>query len=216
LMGAQPGTYAAELGTASMQSALPPIHGDLQPEALLQRRPDIIAAERRLAASNARIGVAKADYYPNVSLAGLLGFESLGSASLISAASFQPQIVMGLRWRLFDFGKVDAEVRQAKGAHAEALARYRQVVLRAAEDVEDGFTSVAQYENQSREIDAEVAALKRANRTTEQAYEAGSIALIDVLDTQRQLLAAQDDGSRAHTNALRAAVFSFRAMGGGW
>jgi NodT family efflux transporter outer membrane factor (OMF) lipoprotein len=216
LMGAQPGTYAAELGTASMQSALPPIHGELQPEALLQRRPDIIAAERRLAVSNARIGVAIADYYPNVSLAGLLGFESLGSASLISAASFQPQIVMGLRWRLFDFGKVDAEVRQAKGAHAEALAHYRQTVLRAAEDVEDGFTSVAQYENQSREIDAEVVALKRANRTTEEAYEAGSIAMIDVLDTERQLLVAQDDGARAHTNALRAAVFSFRAMGGGW
>jgi NodT family efflux transporter outer membrane factor (OMF) lipoprotein len=216
LMGAQPGSYAAELGGATALPVLPPIHGDLQPVDLLRRRPDIIAAERRLAASNARIGVALADYYPNISLGALLGFESLGPASLISAAAFQPQLVMGLRWRLFDFGKVDAEVSQARGAHAEALARYRQTVLRAAEDVEDAFTAVAQYESQSREIDAEIAFLKRANQTTEQAYEAGSISLTDVLDTQRQLLMAQDEGVRAHTDALRAAVHTFRAMGGGW
>jgi NodT family efflux transporter outer membrane factor (OMF) lipoprotein len=217
LMGAQPGTYATELTDVPAQLPdVPAIRGDLKPEDLLRRRPDIIAAERHMAASNARIGVAVSEYYPKLSLAGMLGYESLGSSHLISAASFQPTAVVGLHWRLFDFGMVDAEVAQAKGANAEALAHYRQIVLSAAEDVEDGFTSVVEYENQSHDIALEVAALKRANETTEQAYEAGSISLTDVLDTERQLLQAQDEGERSRVDALRASVFSFRAMGGGW
>jgi NodT family efflux transporter outer membrane factor (OMF) lipoprotein len=217
LMGAQPGTYAAKLTAAPAQlPEVPAIRGDIQPEELLRRRPDVIAAERHLAASNAKIGVATSDYYPKLSLAGLLGFESLGSNHMISAAAFQPTGIVGLRWRMFDFGTVDAEVAQAKGANAEALAHYRQTVFRAAEDVEDAFTSVVEYENQSHEIGEEVASLKRANKTTEEAYEAGSISLTDVLDTERQLLLAQDEGARSRVNALRASVFSFRAMGGGW
>jgi NodT family efflux transporter outer membrane factor (OMF) lipoprotein len=217
LMGAQPGTYAAELTAVPAQLPdVPAIRGDLQPAEWLRRRPDVIAAERRIAATNARIGVAVSDYYPKLSLAGLLGFESLGSNQMISAAAFQPTIIAGLRWRLFDFGMVDAEVAQAKGANAEALAHYRQAVFRAAEDVEDAFTSVVEYENQSREISEEVASLYRANKTTEEAYEAGSISLTDVLDTERQILLAQDEGVRSRVNALRASAFSFRAMGGGW
>ena len=217
LMGAQPGTYAAELTTVPAQLPdVPAIRANLQPEEMLRRRPDIIAAERRLAASNAKIGVATSEYYPKLSLAGLLGYESLGSDQMISAASFQPTAIVGLRWRLFDFGTVDAEVAQAKGADAEALAHYRQTVFRAAEDIEDGFTSVVEYENQSREISEEVTSLERANKTTEEAYEEGAISLTDVLDTERQLLLAQDEGARSRVNALRASVFSFRAMGGGW
>ncbi len=80
----------------------------------------MIAAERNLAAANARIGVAVSDYYPKISLSGLLGFESLSSGQLFKNASFQPQAAAGLRWRLFDFGKVDSEVEQAKSAEADA------------------------------------------------------------------------------------------------
>jgi len=74
----------------------------------------------------ARIGVAVAEYYPKVSLAALLGFETLNGTTMFNSASFQPSAVAGLRWRLFDFGRIDAQVAQAKGANAEALSEYRQ------------------------------------------------------------------------------------------
>jgi hypothetical protein len=98
-------------------------------EQLLRQRPDVIAAERRLAASSARIGVAVAEYYPSVSLSALLGFESLNGGTLFQSASFQPAAIAGLRWQLFDFGRIDAQVAQARGANLEALANYRQSML---------------------------------------------------------------------------------------
>ncbi|GLQ51802.1 efflux transporter outer membrane subunit [Dyella flava] len=215
LMGAQPGTYASELRTQKPIPTIPTVNVSVQPEQLLRSRPDIVAAERHLAASNARIGVAISDYYPHVSLGALLGFESLGSDDLISAASFQPQLLAGLRWRLFDFGRVDAEVNDAKGAYAEALANYRQTALRATQEVEDALTAQAQYATQSGQLNAETVSLQRANASSERAYEAGSVSLTDVLDTERQLLAAQDEAVNARVNALRSAIFFYRAMGGG-
>lgn len=216
LMGAQPGTYAAELKAPAGIPEAPAIPGAEKPADLLRRRPDVIAAERRLASANARIGEAIADYYPKISLSGLLGFESLSADHLFRAATFQPSAVAGLRWRLFDFGKVDAEVAQAKGADAEALARYRQSILHAAEDVENAFTSLVQLEIHTRALGREVAALRRARDSSEKAYAGGVIPLTDVLDADRQLLSAQDELARTRADTDRAAVGSFRALGGGW
>jgi NodT family efflux transporter outer membrane factor (OMF) lipoprotein len=216
LMGAQPGTYAAELKTVQEIPLPPAIPTDDTPADVLRRRPDVIAAERRLAASNARIGEAIAEYYPKISIAGLLGFESLSAGHLFRAATFQPEALAGLRWRLFDFGKVDAEVAQAKGANAEALAEYRQSILHAAEDVEDAFTSLVQLDAHTQELQREVAALKHARDSSQRAYAAGVIPLTDVLDADRQLLSAQDQLALTRANTDQAAVQSFRAIGGGW
>jgi len=220
LMGAQPGSYAAELtGPAGKSPEIPAVPGvaaGQDPTDLLRRRPDIKAAERRLAASNARIGVAIAEYYPKVSLSGLVGFESLSANQLFKSATFQPELTAGLRWRLFDFGKVDAEVDQADAATAEALARYRQSVLHAAEDVENSFMSLVQLEAQTQQLDHEVTSLARARDTSQDAYRGGVIGLTDVLDADRQLLVAQDELARTKADAGRAAVASFRALGGGW
>lgn len=94
----------------------------------------MIAAERRLAASSARIGVATAEYYPSVSLSALLGSVSLEGAGFFAAA-FKPQVGASLRWRLSDFGRVEADIARAKGDNAEALALYRKSTLRAVADV---------------------------------------------------------------------------------
>jgi len=142
LMGAQPGTYAKELSTPADIPAVPAIPVETAADALLRRRPDVIAAERQVAAANALIGVAIAEYYPKISLSALLGFESLNGSHLFTGESFQPEAAAGLRWRLFDFGRVEAQVAGARGAKAEALARYRQTVLRAAEDVEDALMAL--------------------------------------------------------------------------
>lgn len=216
LMGAQPGTYASELASSAEIPDAPGIPSGQSASDLLRRRPDIIAAERRLAASNARIGVAVSEYYPKVSLTGLLGFESLNSGRLLSAESFQPEAAAGLRWRLFDFGRVDAEVAQANSANAQALLAYRQTVLRATEDVENAFMALAQLELQAHDLVNEVDALTRARDASQQSYLAGASSLTDVLDADRQSLVAQDQLARTRADTDRAAVMSFRALGGGW
>src|SRR5579859_1254841 len=216
LLGIQPGTSAPELQRPGDIPSAPSVPADEKPVDVLRRRPDVIAAERQLAASNARIGQALAEYYPKISLAGVLGYESSRTDDLFKAATFQPEGVAGLRWRVFDFGKVSAEVAQAKGANAEALARYRQAVLRAAEDVEDAFTSLVQLEAHQQELITEVAALTRARDASQDAYQGGVIALTDVLDADRQLLTAQDQLAQTRADSARAAVGTFRALGGGW
>ncbi len=216
LMGVQPGTYARELAAPAAIPAIPTIPDTDQPLDVLRRRPDIIAAERAVAAANARIGVAIADYYPKISLSGALGFDSMSANSLFTAHAFQALGSGALRWRLFDFGKVDAEVASARGADAEALARYRQSVLHAAEDVENAFTALTQTETRTQQLQDEITSLTRARDLSQQSYSAGTIALTDVLDADRQLLVAQDTLAQNRADAARAAVRSFRALGGGW
>jgi len=216
LMGLQPGSDAHVLATVREIPSIPPIPGDQQPTDMLRRRPDIIAAERRLAASNERIGAAISEYYPKISLAGALGFDSLSAGHLFTSGAFQPVGGGVLRWRLFDFGKVAAEVAQARGANAEALAIYRQAVLRAAEDVENALSGLAQTEADVIVLHEEVQSLVKARDLAEQAYRAGSITLTDVLDADRQLLVAQDELDANRAGAARAAVGVFRALGGGW
>jgi NodT family efflux transporter outer membrane factor (OMF) lipoprotein len=216
LMGAQPGTYAAELSAPTDIPVIPGIANALDASDLLRRRPDIVAAERRVAASNARIGQALAEYYPKISLSALLGNEAISPGDLFRERAFQPTAVAGLRWRLFDFGRVDAEVKQARGGNAEALVQYRKSVLRATEDVEDAFNALAQSESRSREVSHEISSLQRVKDLSEQSYKAGVIPLTDVLDADRQLLVAKDDLASTREAAARAAVSSFRALGGGW
>jgi NodT family efflux transporter outer membrane factor (OMF) lipoprotein len=216
LMGAQPGTYASELSEPRELGAIPSVADTDEPTDMLRRRPDVIAAERRLAASNERVGAAISDYYPKISLTAALGYDSLSAAHLTRQPSLQSVGALGLRWRLFDFGKVKAEVKQARGAHAEALAAYGQSVLHAAEDVENAWMLLAQTQIGVSEIQDEVKALIKARDLSEQSYRAGSIALTDVLDADSRLLTARDQLDANRAGAAREAVAVYRAMGGGW
>jgi len=214
LMGVQPGTYANELRVPSAVPAAPRITA--QSSDFLRRRPDVIAAERELAAANARIGAALAGYYPAISLSGLLGYEAFTGGQLFRNETLQPVGIVGLRWRLFDFGRVDAEVAQADAATREALVRYRQVVLRAAEDVENACIALVQLEAYSQDVARQINALTQVYEDSKTAYRAGMIPLTDVLDADRQLLAAGSELPRAQADAVRASVRLFRSLGGGW
>jgi len=216
LMGAQPGTYAQELGVVAAIPAIPAIPDKAEPTDMLRRRPDIIAAERRLAASSDRIGVAISDYYPKISLSGALGFDSISAANLFSKSAFTATGGGLIRWRLFDFGKVDAQVKQARGANAEALALYRQTVLRAAEDVEDSLMTLSQTQDRVTEVQEQVKALTRARDLAQQSWKAGSTPLTDVINADQQLLIARDQLDSERAGSARAAVAVFRALGGGW
>jgi len=217
LMGAQPGTYRPQLEAPAPIPLAPSIAAAGGPADLLRRRPDLIIAERRLAASNARVGQAISEYFPKFSLSGLLGTASAaGTGQLFTGSATQAQGFAGLRWRLFDFGRVDAEIRSAKGANAEALASYRLSVLRASEDVEDSFSALVKREEQVRVLSGGETSLVRARDASEAAYKGGVVSLIEVLDADTRLLGTRDQRAQAQTEAARAAISSFRALGGGW
>src|SRR5260370_37445413 len=203
-MGAEPGTSAEELSKPGTIPGIAAIGGVVQPLDVLRRRPDIIAAERRLAASNERIGVAISDYYPKVSLSGVLGFDSTNGGTLFNGKAFQPIGTGALRWRLFDFGKVAAEVAQSRGAYAEALAGYRQAALRATEDCVNALMELAQTQVRLEELEGEVASLTRARDLSERAYKAGAIPLTDVLNADSHLLVEPYDVHSTPAPASRA------------
>ena len=216
LSGVAPGTSEPEVLATPVAFKVPAIATAGGPAELLRRRPDVVAAERRLAASDARIGVALAGYYPSFSLSGVLGFESLDVGKTLTSAAFQPAALAGLHWRLFDFGRVDAEVAQARGADREALLRYRQSMLRATEDVEDAIVAVTELESQHALLSREVDAHQQARDAAQDAYRGGAVSLVEVIDEDRQLLASQDLLASVRTDDARAAVAAFRALGGGW
>jgi NodT family efflux transporter outer membrane factor (OMF) lipoprotein len=203
LIGAQPGSTRTELATAAPIPTAPAIAAAGGPAALLRRRPDIIAAERTLAASNARIGVAVAEYYPKFSLSGLAGTATTAAGGMFAAGSIQANGIMGLRWRLFDFGRVDAEIRAAKGRNAEALAAYRLAVLRASQDVEDAFSTLVKQEERASTLEDGQASLTRARDASLAAYKGGAVSLIEVLDADRRLLETRDGAIEARAAATR-------------
>ncbi|WP_053213962.1 efflux transporter outer membrane subunit [Pseudomonas sp. Q12-87] len=217
MLGAPPGTHRAQLASTGNIPPAPPMNATGTPADLLRRRPDLIVAERRLAASNARIGEAVAEYYPKFSLGALLGSAtSVSAGHLFSGGASQASGVLGLRWRLFDFGRINAQIDQAKGQEAEALAAYRQSVLRATEDVENAFSALVNRQAQAVTLTGGETSLAQARESSFSAYEQGTASLIDVLRADETLLQASDARAQAQTESARAAVAAFRALGGGW
>ena len=217
MLGSPPGTHRAEMIEAGDIPTAPQIAATGSPAELLRRRPDLIVAERRLAASSARIGVAVAEYYPKLSLGGLIGSAtSVSSGSLFTSGASQAAGVLGLRWRLFDFGRINAQIEQAKGQEAEMLAAYRLAVLRATEDVENALSALVKREEQAAVLTQGVDSLGRARGASFAAYQKGVVSLIEVLQADENLLRASDARVQAQTESARAAVAAFKALGGGW
>ncbi|AZD15924.1 efflux transporter outer membrane subunit [Pseudomonas chlororaphis] len=217
MLGTPPGTHRAQLANAGSIPLAPQIKATGTPADLLRRRPDLIVAERQLAASNARIGVAIAEYYPKFSLSALLGSATVVSGgNLFTGGANQSAGVLGLRWRLFDFGRINAQIDQAKGQEAQALAAYRQSVLRATEDVENAFSALVNREVQATTLTEGEASLTQARQSSFIAYQKGTASLIDVLHADETMLQASDARAQARTESARAAVAAFKALGGGW
>jgi NodT family efflux transporter outer membrane factor (OMF) lipoprotein len=217
LLGVPPGTYRAELSPMAPVPVAPSLADTGTPAEMIRRRPDLIVAERRLAAASARIGVAISEYYPKFSIGAALGSATaIASGHLFTSGASQAQGVLGLRWRLFDFGRVDAEIAAARGHEAEALAAYRLAVLRATEEVENYFSVLVKREAEVGILTRAEWSLARARENSLAAYQGGVVSLIEVLDAERNLLQMGDAKVQAQTEAARAAVASFRSLGGGW
>ena len=183
------------------------------PADMLRNRPDVIVAELRLIAANARIGQAMSEYYPKFSLRALLGLQSRDLGALPSSGAATGSSVLGLRWRLFDFGRLDAEVAAARGREAELLAAYRLAVLRAAEDVENAAAARRDRAAQRASMAAMAQSLERSVTALQAGYRAGTVSLIDVLGAQRQLSGALAAEAQLSAEVSRAAVAIARAVG---
>jgi len=186
------------------------------PSTLLQRRPDIAAAERAVAAANAQIGVARSAYYPNISLTASVGSNASRVRDLFGAANTLWGLGLSVAQVVFDAGAISASVDAAKAGHEASVARYRQTVLAAFQAVEDQLTSgatLAQQEGLRREATA------AADKTEQQLlnrYRAGQVSYTDVVQAQAAALSARRALVQLQVNRQAAAIALIQAMGGGW
>jgi multidrug efflux system outer membrane protein len=195
---------------------LPPTPPAGLPSSLLEARPDIRQAEEKLVAANARIGVAKAAYFPTIGLTGLYGGESMALSGLFSSSATIWSAALGLSMPIFDAGRTGARVDQASALQKENLATYRKTVQSAFREVNDALASLREYAEEEAAFKAQVAASQRALNLAQMRYEAGYSGYFDLLDSQRTLNSAQLLYLATRKNRLAAAVDLFKALGGGW
>ncbi|MEO0061659.1 MAG: hypothetical protein RLZZ08_219 [Pseudomonadota bacterium] len=216
LTGAAPGALDAELA-APAAIPLPPAQvavGD--PGALLQRRPDVRAAERTIAAASARIGVAAAARYPKISFMGILGLGGTKPSELFQFDSLAAIAMPQLSWNFLDFGRNAARVEQAEATRDEAEAKYRQTVLAALRDAEDSLSRFGQQRETVAALARVEASSTRMAALTRQRYAAGVIARTDMLEADRQALAARQALQTA-TGVLTGSYIAVqKSLGLGW
>jgi outer membrane protein, multidrug efflux system len=191
------------------------------PSDLLQRRPDVASAERAMAAANARIGVARAAYFPTIDLAPgfgapSVGWESNALASLFAAPSRLWSIGLSASQTLFDAGKTRATVRFADADYVAAVAAYRQTVLTAMEEVENGITGLAALERAEIQANASVRSAQRAFDIASERYKGGVDTYLDVITAEQTLLTNQRQAVQIQGQQFTTAVFLVKALGGGW
>jgi NodT family efflux transporter outer membrane factor (OMF) lipoprotein len=189
------------------------------PSDLLQRRPDVASAERAMAAANARIGVARAAYFPTIELTPLLpnfGWQSAAVSSLVSAPSRLWAAGLSASQTVFDAGRTRALVHVAERDYDAAVATYRQTVLGAMEEVENGITGLASLRAAAVQADASVASAERAFDIANDRYKGGVALYLDVLAAQQALLGDQRQAVQIHGQQFLTAVYLVKALGGGW
>ncbi len=193
----------------------PPI-GDGQPSELLERRPDVAASERRMAAANADIGLARTAYYPRFRINGLAGLQSVHASSVFDASSRFWSVGPSVDWPLFIGGRNEAAVRSAEAIYTATVAQYRSQVLTAFQEVEDQLTAQQLLTTQ---LEAEGAARDAARKTEEIAnhrYEAGLVTYLEVATAQSVALGHERSVVQLEGERAAALVALVKALGGGW
>ncbi|HYC36721.1 MAG TPA: efflux transporter outer membrane subunit [Usitatibacter sp.] len=213
LLGKAPSSFALE--PVKLQVSIPEVPPGV-PSTLLERRPDIAAAERRVAAANARIGVAQAAYFPTLGLSGSGGFASGALSSLISAPNRVWSLGLGLAATVLDFGARAAEVDSARASYDETVANYRQTTLEAFEEVENNLAAV-RWLAEEMKVQEDAARLARESVVlTVNQYKAGTVSYLNVVQVQATQLAEERQTVQLLGRRLAATIALIRALGGGW
>lgn len=186
------------------------------PSDLMQRRPDIASAERAMASANAKIGVAKAAFFPSLTLTPQIGFESTQFASLFSAPTLLWTLGAAAGQVLFDGGRRSANVNFASEGYQAAEANYRQTVLNAFQQVQDGVTGLSVLDTASKQSREAVEDAQKLLSLANDRYSGGLVAYLDVITAQQSLLTSQRQDVQIHGQQLTLEVSLVKALGGGW
>lgn len=215
LLGERPESLSVDLSPAKLPAiakALP--IGD--PTQVLRQRPDIRAAERQLASSTARIGVATADLFPRVSLSGFLGFTAGRGSQIGSSAARAWSLGPSISWAAFDLGSVRARIRGADADAEGALANYEQQVLLALEESENAFSDYDKRQQRLVSLIRQSEASRAAANLASIQYREGTADFLVLLDAERERLAAEDSQAQAEIELYHGIVAIYKALGGGW
>ncbi|MBI3775180.1 MAG: efflux transporter outer membrane subunit [Gammaproteobacteria bacterium] len=214
LLGESPATFklTAPAGLPALTAAFPVG----KPEELLRRRPDIRIAERQLAASTARIGVATADLFPRVTLSGFLGFVATSGSGLGRAASESWNLSPTLSWAAFDLGSVRARLRASEARSEASLALYERTVLRALEETENALVGFGRQQSRLAALRAAAQSATRATEFARLRYDEGATDFLSLLDAERTQLEAESGVAEAEAQAYTALIAVYKTLGGGW
>jgi len=217
LIGQAPGTLDARLTQPSVK--LPSLPQEVRvgdPAELLKRRPDIRAAERRLAASNAQIGQQTANYFPKINLLGDIGFAGTHVGGLLSGNSLSLIAVPYLSWNVLDFGRTASAVRQAEAGRDEAAANYESAVLGALQDANSSLAQFGQQRQVLQRLLAQQASTGRTLGLAQQRRQAGVVGQLDLLDARRNDIDAQLKSLDGEATLLKDFVALQKSLGLGW
>ena len=216
LLGQPPEALLAELSApAPIPSAPPEVPVGL-PSELLRRRPDIQQAERQLAASTARIGVATADLFPKFSLTGIAGYESTSASDWFSGGSKFWSLGPTVQWRIFDAGRIRANIRVQDARQEQALAAYEETVLMSFEDVENSLVAYSKEQIRRRSLEDAVRSSRDSLHLANQLYSNGLASFINVLDAERSLYQAEDALVQSDRTISANLISLYKSLGGGW
>lgn len=216
LLGQQPMALSEELSDEGPMPAPPPEVPIGMPSQLLRRRADVRRAERQLAASTARVGVAVAQLFPRFSLTGSLGLESNETHNLFNYGSRYYSIGPSISWPILDFGRIRSNINVQNAVQEQAAVAYEQTVLVAFKDVEDALVAFLNEQTRRKSLAESVRANRRALEISNRLYTEGRSTFLNVLDAERSLLLAEDalvQSDRAVSSNL---VALYKALGGGW
>jgi len=200
---------------AGFNSALPQVAPGL-PSSLLQRRPDVAAAERRLMASSARIGMAKAAFFPAIRLTGAAGYGSNELSTLLDSGNRLWSLAGQLSQPIFDGGRNRARLEQAQAAHREALAAYQQTILQAFKEVDDALVALNLLAKQRQAQERALAATQLSVELSRQRYRAGLVSYLEVIESERTALTLERAVLLTAGQELQANLALIKALGGGW
>jgi len=216
LLGHNPGPLAGVLAKRRAIPAAPPGVAVGVPADTLRRRPEVQRAERQLAAQTAQIGVATAALYPNFSLVGSIGLEAITAGRLLTAGAMATSVGANIGWTVFDAGRIRQNIAVQTALQEQALARYEAAVLVALQDVENALVAYAAEQQRRDALSAAAAAARSAADLARHQYSAGLVDFQVVLDTQRSLLALEDQLASSQGNETSNLVRLYKALGGGW
>ncbi|HZP11475.1 MAG TPA: efflux transporter outer membrane subunit, partial [Nevskiaceae bacterium] len=216
LDGRQPGELNARLQAPVALPALPQTVAVGTPNELLRRRPDIQAAERRLASATARVGVATADLFPRVTFGGSVGVSATNLGDLFTRDGENYAFGPAISWVFLDLGRVRARISAADASSQANLASYEGTVLRALEEAENALVAYSRAQREGEHLKESAVASQSAAKLADIRFEGGASDFLQVLDAQRSELQAEDQLAQSQTRTAVALVAVYKSVSGGW